>query len=114
MHKPSEHTPLTSALLKDLCDKVYDEVEFATFLGRPEVGAAFTKLNFDHLLYTGGGSVAKHVMNAASENLVPLTLELGGKSPVVLGKSADLKTSAKRIMFGKTLNAGQICFSAIT
>ena len=111
MHKPSEHTPLTSALLKDLCDKVYDEVEFATFLGGPEVGAAFTKLNFDHLLYTGGGSVAKHVMNAASENLVPLTLELGGKSPVVLGKSADLKTSAKRIMFGKTLNAGQICLA---
>ena len=111
MHKPSEHTPLTSALLKDLCDKAYDEVEFATFLGGPEVGAAFTKLNFDHLLYTGGGSVAKHVMNAASENLVPLTLELGGKSPVVLGKSADLKTSAKRIMFGKTLNAGQICLA---
>ena len=111
MHKPSEHTPLTSALLKDLCDKAYDEVEFATFLGGPEVGAAFTKLNFDHLLYTGGGSVAKHVMNAASENLVPLTLELGGKSPVVLGKSADLKTSAKRIMFGKTLNAGQTCLA---
>ena len=111
MHKPSEHTPITSQLLKDLCDKTYDENEFATFLGGPEVGESFTKLTFDHLLYTGGGSVAKHVMNAASKNLVPCTLELGGKSPVVIGKSADLKTSAKRIMFGKTLNAGQICLA---
>ena len=111
MHKPSEHTPVTSALLKDLCDKTYDQNEFATFLGGPDVGEAFTKLNFNHLLYTGGGEVAKHVMNAASQNLVPCTLELGGKSPVVIGKSADLKTSAKRIMFGKTMNAGQICLA---
>jgi coniferyl-aldehyde dehydrogenase len=111
MHKPSEHTPITSTLLKDLCDKSYDQNEFATFLGGPEVGEAFTKLHFDHLLYTGGGSVAKHVMNAASKNLVPCTLELGGKSPVIIGKSADLKTSAKRIMFGKTMNAGQICLA---
>ena len=111
MHKPSEHTPITSSLLRDLCDASYDENEFATFLGGPDVGESFTKLNFDHLLYTGGGSVAKHVMNAASKNLVPCTLELGGKSPVVIGKSADLKTSAKRIMFGKTLNAGQICLA---
>ena len=111
MHKPSEHTPITASLLKDLCDKAYDENEFATFLGGPDVGESFTKLHFDHLLYTGGGSVAKHVMNAASQNLVPCTLELGGKSPVVIGKSADLKTSAKRIMFGKTLNAGQICLA---
>ena len=102
MHKPSEHTPTTSSLLKELCDKSYDQNEFATFLGGPEVGEAFTKLKFDHLLYTGGGSVAKHVMNSASQNLVPLTLELGGKSPVVIGKTADLSTSAKRIMFGKT------------
>ena len=111
MHKPSEHTPITSSLLKDLCDKAYDQNEFATFLGGPDVGEAFTKLNFDHLLYTGGGSVAKHVMSAASQNLVPCTLELGGKSPVIVGKSADLKTTAKRIMFGKTLNAGQICLA---
>mgnify|MGYP001300412172 FL=1 len=111
MHKPSEHTPITAALLKELCDKTYDQNEFATFLGGPDVGESFTKLHFDHLLYTGGGSVAKHVMNAASQNLVPCTLELGGKSPVVIGKSADLKTSAKRIMFGKTLNAGQICLA---
>ena len=111
MHKPSEHTPITASLLKDLCDKTYDQNEFATFLGGPEVGESFTNLNFDHLLYTGSGQVAKHVMNAASKNLVPCTLELGGKSPVVIGKTADLKISAKRIMFGKTMNAGQICLA---
>ena len=111
MHKPSELTPLTAALIKDLCDKSYDENEFATFLGGPEVGEAFTKLHFDHLLYTGSGNIGKHVMQSASQNLVPVTLELGGKSPVVIGNSADMKVSAKRIMFGKTLNAGQICLA---
>ena len=111
MHKPSELTPITSELIKSLCDKAYDENEFATFLGGPEVGEAFTKLHFDHLLYTGSGNIGKHVMQSASQNLVPVTLELGGKSPVVIGNSADMKVSAKRIMFGKTLNAGQICLA---
>ena len=111
MHKPSELTPITASLIKDLCDKTYDENEFATFLGGPEVGEAFTKLHFDHLLYTGSGNIGKHVMQSASQNLVPVTLELGGKSPVVIGNSADMKVTAKRIMFGKTLNAGQICLA---
>ncbi|NCU88820.1 MAG: aldehyde dehydrogenase family protein, partial [Proteobacteria bacterium] len=111
MHKPSELTPITSELIKSLCDKAYDENEFATFLGGPEVGEAFTKLHFDHLLYTGSGNIGKHVMQSASQNLVPVTLELGGKSPVVISNSADMKVSAKRIMFGKTLNAGQICLA---
>ena len=111
MHKPSELTPITASLIKDLCDKAYDENEFATFLGGPETGEAFTKLNFDHLLYTGSGSIGKQVMKSASNNLVPVTLELGGKSPVIIGNSADIKVSAKRIMFGKTLNAGQICLA---
>lgn len=111
MHKPSELTPITASLIKDLCDKAYDENEFATFLGGPETGEAFTKLNFDHLLYTGSGAIGKQVMKSASQNLVPVTLELGGKSPVIIGNSADIKVSAKRIMFGKTLNAGQICLA---
>ncbi|MDB4829069.1 coniferyl aldehyde dehydrogenase [Gammaproteobacteria bacterium] len=111
MHKPSELTPATAALMKELCDKAYDQDEFATFLGGPETGEAFSKLNFDHLLYTGSGNVGKHVMNAAAQNLVPVTLELGGKSPVVVGNSADIKASAKRVMFGKTMNAGQICLA---
>jgi|TARA_B110000967_G_scaffold68356_2_gene70653 coniferyl-aldehyde dehydrogenase len=111
MHKPSELTPLTASLIKELCDKAFDENEFATFLGGPEVGEAFTKLHFDHLLYTGSGNIGKHVMQSAAQNLVPVTLELGGKSPVVIGNSADMKVSAKRVMFGKTMNAGQICLA---
>ena len=111
MHKPSELTPETATLMKELCDKAYDQDEFATFLGGPETGEAFSKLNFDHLLYTGSGNVGKHVMNAAAQNLVPVTLELGGKSPVVVGNSADIQASAKRVMFGKTMNAGQICLA---
>ena len=66
MHKPSELTPLTATLIKDLCDKAFDQHEFATFLGGPEVGEAFTKLHFDHLLYTGSGNIGKHVMASAA------------------------------------------------
>ena len=75
------------------------------------MGEAFSRLAFDHLIFTGATSVARHVMRAAAENLVPVTLELGGKSPVILGKSADLKVAAARVMNGKTLNAGQICLA---
>ena len=111
MHKPSEFTPITSELLKEICDSAFDETEFATFLGGPDVGAAFTQLKFDHLLFTGSGNIGKHVMRAASENLVPLTLELGGKSPVIVSDSSNIDITARRVMFNKTLNAGQICLA---
>ena len=111
MHKPSEYTENTANLLKEMCDSAYDEEEFATILGGPEVGAEFSSLHFDHLLYTGSGNVGKLIMKAASENLVPVTLELGGKSPVIIGDGADLTTAAKRVMMGKTMNAGQICLA---
>ncbi|MGC5276213.1 aldehyde dehydrogenase family protein, partial [Escherichia coli] len=68
-------------------------------------------LAFDHLLFTGATSIGRHVMRAAAANLVPVTLELGGKSPVILSESADMQTAANRIMGGKTLNAGQICLA---
>ena len=111
MHKPSEFTPTTSELLKEICDSAFDETEFATFLGGPDVGAAFTQLKFDHLLFTGSGNIGKHVMRAASENLVPVTLELGGKSPVIVSDSSNIDITARRVMFNKTLNAGQICLA---
>ena len=111
MHKPSEFTPSTSELLKEICDSAFDETEFATFLGGPDVGAAFTQLKFDHLLFTGSGNIGKHVMRAASENLVPVTLELGGKSPVIVSDSSNIDITARRVMFNKTLNAGQICLA---
>ena len=111
MHKPSEYTEQSAALMKELCDQAFDEEEFATILGGPDVGATFTQQKFDHLLYTGSGAVAKHIMKAAAENLVPVTLELGGKSPVIVSNTADSVIAAKRIMLGKTMNAGQICLA---
>ena len=111
MHKPSELTPATSDLLKLMIEEFFNEEEMAVFVGDAEVGAAFSSLAFDHLIFTGGTSIAKHVMKAASENLVPLTLELGGKSPVVVGKTAKIKDTAQRVMQGKTMNAGQICLA---
>ena len=111
MLKPSDLTPASSDLTKLMIEEYFDESEIGVFIGDPEVGAAFSGLAFDHLIFTGGTAIAKHVMKAASENLVPLTLELGGKSPVVVGKSSKIKETATRVMQGKTMNAGQICLA---
>ena len=111
MLKPSELTPSSSDITKSMIEEYFDESEMAVFVGDPEVGAAFSGLAFDHLIFTGGTAIAKHVMKAASKNLVPLTLELGGKSPVVVGKSSKIKEAAQRVMQGKTMNAGQICLA---
>ena len=111
MIKPSEFTVQTSELMKELFAAAFDEEEVAVFTGGPDVGGSFSRLPFDHLLFTGATSIAKHVMRAAAENLVPVTLELGGKSPVIIGKSANLELAATNIMAGKTMNAGQICLA---
>ena len=91
MIKPSEFTEATSELMKQLIGQYYDEEEVAVITGGPEVGAEFSKLAFDHMVFTGATSIAHHVMRAAADNLVPLTLELGGKSPVILGRSANME-----------------------
>jgi len=111
MVKPSEFTPATSEVMREMISEAYDEKEVAIFPGGPEVGQAFSGLPFDHLLFTGATGIARHIMAAAARNLVPVTLELGGKSPVIVSRSADLATAAQRIMLGKTLNAGQICLA---
>ncbi len=111
MIKPSEFTEETSALMKKMIEEAFDENEMAVVTGGPEVGGAFASLPFDHIIFTGATSIAHHVMRAAADNLVPLTLELGGKSPVIMGRSADIEKTAKRIMNGKSLNAGQICLA---
>jgi coniferyl-aldehyde dehydrogenase len=111
MIKPSEFTPATSALMAEMIAEAYDPKEVAIFDGGPEVGQAFSSLAFDHMIFTGATSIARHIMAAASRNLVPLTLELGGKSPVVISRSANIEKSLGRIMLGKTLNAGQICLA---
>jgi coniferyl-aldehyde dehydrogenase len=111
MIKPSEFTPATSEVMRDMVAAAWDPKEVAIFTGGADVGQAFSALPFDHLLFTGATSVARHIMAAAAKNLVPVTLELGGKSPVILSRSADIPRSIERIMLGKTLNAGQICLA---
>ena len=111
MLKPSELTPQTSVLIKKMIESYFSKDEIAVFIGGPEIGASFSKLPFDHLLFTGGTAVGKQIMKAAAENLVPVTLELGGKSPVIIGKNCTIKETAFRIMTGKTMNAGQICLA---
>lgn len=109
MIKMSESTPATSQLVKDLLAKIFPEDLVCVALGEAEVGVAFSKLAFDHLLFTGATSIGKHVMRAAAENLTPVTLELGGKSPAIVSADVPLNDAAERIAFGKTLNAGQTC-----
>jgi coniferyl-aldehyde dehydrogenase len=107
--KPSEFTPRTAELMADLIARHFEPDVFTCVTGDAEVGAAFTSLPFNHIIFTGSTGVGRHVMRAAADNLTPVTLELGGKSPTIVSKSADMEKAALRIMHGKTLNAGQIC-----
>lgn len=109
--KPSEVTPAASEVIGDIVRKAFDESEVAVVTGGPAIGEVFTKLAFDHLVFTGGTGVARHVMRAAADNLVPLTLELGGKCPVIVGKGADMRDVAVKVMNAKCANAGQICLA---
>jgi coniferyl-aldehyde dehydrogenase len=111
MIKTSEYTPATGALLEELVQRSFAVEELAVVGGGVEAGQAFASLPFDHLVFTGGTAVGRHVMRAAADNLVPVTLELGGKSPVIIGKGADLPRATERIALGKMLNAGQICLA---
>jgi len=111
MIKPSEFTPATSSIMAEIIGSAFDPSELAVFTGGPEVGQAFSTLPFDHLIFTGATSVARHIMSAAADNLVPVTLELGGKSPVIITRSADIGEAVQRIMVGKMLNAGQVCIA---
>ena len=111
MVKSSEYTPATSALFERLGPDYFAESEVAFFSGGPDIGAAFAGLAFDHLVFTGATGIGRHILHAAADNLTPVTLELGGKSPVIVGKSADLQRTAERIAIGKMMNAGQICLA---
>ncbi|MXQ12598.1 aldehyde dehydrogenase family protein [Microvirga makkahensis] len=111
MVKPSELTPRTSALLDQVIGEVFDESEVAVVQGGVEVAQAFAGLPFDHLFFTGSTAVGREVMKAAAENLVPVTLELGGKSPVILAPDYPLGKAAERVAVGKLFNAGQTCIA---
>lgn len=109
MIKMSEHTPRTAQLLKELLAKIFAEDLVALVQGEAEVAIAFSQLAFDHLLFTGSTQVGRQVMQAAAQNLTPVTLELGGKSPTIISEEAPIQETAQRIIFGKTVNAGQTC-----
>lgn len=111
MLKPSELTPATSELLKSLLREIFPEDQVAVVTGGPEIGAAFSRLPFDHLVFTGSTNVGRAVMKEAAENLVPVTLELGGKSPTLIGPDADIEAAAASVAYGKLANAGQTCIA---
>jgi coniferyl-aldehyde dehydrogenase len=111
MIKPSEYTPKTGTLLRQLIAQYFSEEEVTVCLGGMKTGQAFCKLPFDHLVFTGATRVGRAVLRAAADNLVPVTLELGGKSPVIVSRKVKLEQAAERIAIGKMLNAGQICLA---
>lgn len=107
--KPSELTPNTSATIHKLLNQYFDETVVATVLGGVEVSNELLVLNFDYIFFTGSTRVGKIIMEKAARRLTPVTLELGGKSPCIVDETADLAISAKRIVWGKFINAGQTC-----
>jgi coniferyl-aldehyde dehydrogenase len=112
--KPSEHTPATASLLEELVPAYFAATELAVVNGDAETGHQFASLPLDHLVFTGSGAVAPHILAAAAPNLTPVTLELGGKSPVIIGRDADLRRAARSLIFGKVFNAGQVCLAPDT
>ncbi|RMF14610.1 MAG: coniferyl aldehyde dehydrogenase [Candidatus Dadabacteria bacterium] len=107
--KPSEITPHTSEAMKQLLAQIFDEELVAVVTGGPRVGEAFSKLPWDHLFFTGSTSLGRLIMKNAADNLVPVTLELGGKSPTIIHRDYPVAKAAKRIVSGKYLNGGQTC-----
>lgn len=109
MLKMSEFTPHSAQALKNMLAELYSEDQVAVYCGEADVSVAFSKLPFDHLLFTGSTAVGKHIMAAAAENLTPVTLELGGKSPLLIHESFPMQDAAERLSWGKCINAGQTC-----
>jgi coniferyl-aldehyde dehydrogenase len=109
--KPSEQTPNFCDLLRRAISETFEEDEVAVVLGGPEVAAEFSRLPFDHLVFTGSTAIGRRVAAAAAENLTPTTLELGGKSPAIVCPSASMAKAVKAIAYGKFINAGQTCIA---
>lgn len=111
MVKSSEYTPTVAELFEKVGPQYFAEEEAAFFSGGPQVGQDFAGLPFDHVIFTGATGIGKHILHAAADNLTPVTLELGGKSPTIIGRSANVESATQRIALGKMLNAGQICLA---
>ena len=111
MIKPSELAPRSAALVKKIVEQALSPDEAAVVLGGPDVAQEALALPFNHICYVGGTRVGKLVMKAAAEHFAPVTLELGGKNPVIIDKSADLADAAKKLAWGRSLMAGQVCLA---
>lgn len=111
MLKPSEFTPRTSALMKELIETSFSQREVCVVTGDVETGRAFAALPFNHLLFTGATAIGPAILHAAADHMTPVTLELGGKSPVIVTDKADMDLAAARIASGKLFNAGQVCLA---
>lgn len=111
MVKMSEAAPQFAQTFAETISRYFSADMVCVVIGEVEIAAAFSELPFDHLLYTGSTAVGKKVMAAAAPNLTPVTLELGGKSPVIVLEGANLENAVNRVMMGKTLNAGQTCIA---
>ncbi|PKI17170.1 coniferyl-aldehyde dehydrogenase [Colwellia sp. 12G3] len=109
MIKLSEFTPATNAVITTMLSTIFDTKTVAIVEGEADVAATFSALPFNHLIFTGSTNIGRHVMRAAANNLTPVTLELGGKSPVIIADDMPIETAVERLIFGKCLNAGQIC-----
>ena len=109
--KPSEHTPRTAGFLRDLLAEVFPEDRVAVAFGGADIASAFAALPFDHLVFTGSTAVGRKVMAAAAQNLTPVTLELGGKSPAIVCPDFPLEQAAARLATGKWFNGGQTCIA---
>lgn len=109
--KPSELTPNTSSILHRIISETFDEEYICCIEGGLETNICLTNSKFDYIFFTGSVNVGKEVIKAAAKNLIPVTLELGGKSPVIVDPSANIKNAARRIIWGKTINAGQTCIA---
>ena len=107
--KPSAYSPNTSGIVKEITDEIFPEDYIKTITGGREENKNLLSLNFDFVFFTGSKNVGREVLRKCAENLTPAVLELGGKSPCIVDKTADIKLSAKRIVFGKFLNCGQTC-----
>ncbi len=111
MLKPSEMTPNAAACMKRILGDLFEESEVAVIEGDASVAGALLRKKFDHIFFTGSPAVGKIVMRAAAEHLTPVTLELGGKSPVIVDRTANLDEAAEKIAWGKFFNSGQICIA---
>jgi len=109
--KPSSYSPNTSAVIENMVSEFFKDDYFSVFQGNREINQILLEQKFDYIFFTGSQKVGKLVMKAASENLTPITLELGGKSPCIVDENVDIKKTAKRIVWGKSINVGQTCIA---